>query len=83
MKYKTDLKLGEKYEDSTTGKQGHLVAIHFYEHACVRGTLRYLDGFGNPQEVSFDEPEMIHVETGKVPETTNPGGPARAEGRRA
>lgn len=82
QKYETELKLGDRYKDSTTGIDGHLVAIHFYEHACVRGTLRYVDSMGNPQEVSFDAPEMVHVETDKPITADKPGGPKRAEGQR-
>ena len=42
--YESDLKLGERYRDNTTDVEGTLIAVHFYEHACERGTLRYLDG---------------------------------------
>jgi hypothetical protein len=82
MKYASDLKLGERYKDSTTGIAGHLVALHFYEHACERGTLRYVNGQQDVVESSFDAPELVHVETGEVATATMPGGPARAEGRR-
>lgn len=81
--YKTDLKLGERYRDKTTGLEGHLVAIHLYEHACERGTLRYVDTDKNVQEVSFDAPEMVLVKTGEAVLTRRTGGPARAEGRRS
>lgn len=80
--YKSDLKLGEKYKDQTTGLIGHCTAIHFYEHACERATLRYVDHQGNVQEVGFDAPELIHIESGQVATASKPGGPARAEGRR-
>jgi hypothetical protein len=81
--YRSDLTLGEKYRDKTTGLEGHLVAIHFYEHACERATLRYVDSQRRVQEVSFDAPELIHVETGAVSRVTKTGGPTRTEGRRA
>lgn len=80
--YKSDLKLGERYRDNTTGIEGTLIAVHFYEHACERGTLRYVDGDRNVQEVSFDAPELVAVKTGLTAVTDRPGGPARAEGRR-
>lgn len=81
--YKSDLMLGEKYMDKTTGLEGHLVGIHFYEHACERATLRYVDSQKRVQEVSFDAPELIHVATGEVPQVEKTGGPARATGARS
>jgi hypothetical protein len=80
--YRSDLKLGQKYRDETTGVVGHLVSIHFYEHACERGTLRFLDQDQNVQEVSFDAPELVHVDTNVRAATSQTGGPPRAEGRR-
>jgi hypothetical protein len=80
--YKSDLKLGEKYRDKTTGLEGHLIAIHLYEHACERGSLRYVDSQRNVQEVSFDAPELVLVKTGEPVRTTRTGGPERAMGRR-
>lgn len=80
--YKTDLKLGHKYRDKTTDLVGHLVAIHFYEHACERGTLRYVNGDGDVQEASFDAPELVLISTGKIARSTRSGGPARSEGSR-
>lgn len=80
--YSSDLVMGEKYKDNTTGIEGVVVAIHFYEHACERATLRYVDNDMNVQEVSFDAPELVRVETGVVATATRPGGPRRSEGRR-
>jgi hypothetical protein len=81
--YKSDLKLGEKYRDKTTGLSGHCVAVHFYEHACERATLRYVDSQQNVQEVSFDAPELVSVTSGETARTAKTGGPARATGRRS
>lgn len=81
--YKSDLKLGEKYRDNTTGLEGTLISIHFYEHACERGTLRYVDNDKNVQEVSFDAPELVEVKTNRLAAVDRPGGPARAEGHRS
>lgn len=81
--YKSDLKLGERYRDNTTGIEGALVAVHFYEHACERATIRYVDNQKQVQEVSFDAPELVEVKTGRLAAVDRPGGPARAEGRRA
>lgn len=80
--YKSDLKLGERYRDKTTGLEGHLVALHFYEHACERGTLRYVNSNKEAIEVTFDAPELVHIQTGEVATTTRTGGPERANGQR-
>lgn len=80
--YKSDLVLGEKYRDKTTNIEGHLIGIHFYEHACERATLRYVDTQKRVQEISFDAPELVRVSTGVTATSARTGGPARAEGRR-
>lgn len=80
--YISDLVLGEKYRDNTTGVEGVLICVHFYEHACERGTLRYLDRDHNVQEVTFDAPELVSVRTGERAMVSKPGGPARNEGKR-
>lgn len=80
--YKSDLELGEKYRDKTTGIVGHLIGIHFYEHACERATLRYVDNQQRVQEISFDGPELVKVADESPVTTTRTGGPARAEGGR-
>lgn len=79
--YKSDLILGERYRDRS-GIEGHLIGIHFYEHACERATLRWIDKQDRVQEMSFDAPELTLVKTGIVPKVARTGGPARAEGRR-
>lgn len=81
--YKSDLKLGERYKDKTTGLEGHLVAIHLYEHACERGTLRYVNGQQDVTEATFDAPELVHVKTGEVATSKSTGGPDRAMGGRS
>ncbi len=81
--YKSDLKLGERYRDKTTGLDGHLVSIHLYEHACERGTLRYVNGQRDVSEATFDAPELIHVVTGEVAQSQRTGGPDRAMGGRS
>lgn len=80
--YKSDLILGEKYRDKTTNIVGHLIGIHFYEHACERATLRYVDSQQRVQEISFDAPELVLMRDGSPVTTPRKGGPARAEGRR-
>lgn len=81
--YKSDLVLGEKYRDKTTGIVGHLIGIHFYEHACERATLRYVDKQDRVQEISFDGPELVLVKDESPVTTTRTGGPARATGGRS
>lgn len=81
--YKTDLELGQRYRDRTTGLEGHLIAVHLYEHACERGTLRFLNGQGDVVESTFDAPELVHIATGEVAKTKRTGGPDRAMGARS
>lgn len=75
--YRTDLVLGDDYRDKGTNISGKLVAIAFYEHACERGTLRYLDANRQVQEVSFDAPELVHTSTDAVARQQRTGGPDR------
>lgn len=79
--YDSDLTFGEKYRDTATGVEGTLVALHFYKHACERGTLRYVNGRGEVIEQTFDAPELEHVESGDVARSKRPGGPDRGPGR--
>lgn len=81
--FKSDLKMGEKYRDETTGIEGHLVAVYFFEHACERGCLRYVDNQNQVQEVTFDAPELVHVVSGKTAQSDRPGGPDRGSGSRS
>ena len=81
--YKSDLKLGERYRDKTTDLEGHLVSIHLYEHACERGTLRFLNGDGDVSESTFDAPELVNVKTGAAVKSLRTGGPNRASGSRS
>lgn len=80
--YRSDLKLGERYEDQKTGVSGHLTALHFYEHACERATLRFVNKDGEIIDSTFDAPELIHVESRKPVSSARPGGPERSDGRR-
>ena len=81
--YDSDLILGEKYRDNATGLVGTLTSIHFYQHACERATLRFLNGQGEVVESTFDAPELVRVKTQKAARASKPGGPARADGSRA
>lgn len=80
--FQSDLIMGEKYRDNTTGIEGVLVAVHFYQHACERGTLRYINRNQDVTEVSFDAPELALISTGVTATSDRPGGPIRSEGRR-
>lgn len=75
--YRSDLVLGQDYRDKGTGITGKLVVLAFFEHACERGTLRYLDADRRVQEVSFDAPELIHVVTEVAARQQKTGGPDR------
>lgn len=77
-KYRSDIKLGERYTDTQTGLTGVATALHFYQHACERVTLETLKTDGELMEGAFDAPRLRHVESGRVAETTRTGGPARA-----
>jgi hypothetical protein len=79
--FKTDIELGKRYRDTQTGIEGVAVSIHFYQHACERVVLEYVEG-NKVEEVSFDVPRLQSVETGKVAKTNKTGGPARSLGRR-
>lgn len=78
-KYGSDIRLGEKYREPRTGIEGTATSLHFYEHACERVTLEYLDNDRNIAEVTFDAPRVRLVAKPDVPVTTaRTGGPARA-----
>ena len=86
--FDTEVVLGEQYKDKTTGLVGTATSVHFYEHACERVSLRYVNKDGDVKESSFDAPELIHMpkeEEEKQERTlraSRPGGPARNMGAR-
>lgn len=84
MNYKSDIKLGEKYVDEQTGIQGIATSIYFFQHACERVLLEYVnEKDGELKETVFDSPRLTHAKTGEKATTSRPGGPARnGEGRR-
>lgn len=81
--YESDLVLGKQYRDKATGLTGSLVVVSFFEHACERGTLRYLDLNAHLQEASFDAPELVRIDTGEAAQSERPGGPDRGGAGRA
>jgi hypothetical protein len=74
--YRTDIKLGEKYEDKQTGIKGIATAVIFYQHGCERVDLETVVA-GKIESYGFDAPRLTHVETQKVASTTRTGGPAK------
>lgn len=75
--YKTDMILGDKYRDKQTGIVGHATAIHFYQHACERVTLRTTNNQGEIVEYGFDAPELVHVASEQQARQQRTGGPDR------
>lgn len=82
--YKSDIKLGESYRDAQTGIAGIATAIYFYQHACERVLIEYVnEKDGELKELVFDSPRLEHMGTGKQVRSDRPGGPARNnEGKR-
>lgn len=74
--YKSDIKLGEKYEHVDNGVVGIAIAIYFFRHACERVTLSRLVEH-KVVEDTFDAMELKAVKTGRPARTKKPGGPAR------
>lgn len=80
--HKSNIKLGEKYQDSFTGVKGTATAVTFYVHACERVTLEFIKD-GEVKYEAFDAPRLIHYETG-APVTLvekKTGGPGGREAR--
>ena len=71
------IEFGEKYRDPASGFEGYVKAMHFYEHGCLRVSLRGVNTqSGEPAEFSFDAPELVAVKTEKaVPAGPRTGGP--------
>lgn len=80
--YRSDVVLGDRYRDKQTGIEGHVTAIHFYQHACERVTLKTTNKQGEVVEYGFDAPELVHVTTEAEPRQQRTGGPARATAAR-
>lgn len=75
--FKSDIVLGDKYEDKQTGITGTAVSVHFYQFACERVALEVVNN-GKIQEYFFDAPRLTHTVTGKAAEVTKTGGPQRS-----
>lgn len=76
--HKSDIVLGDKYEDTVTGLQGVATGVTFYMHACERVTLEFLKD-GKLEYETFDAPRMKHLKTEAVATTTRTGGPGGRE----
>lgn len=85
MNYKSDIELGEFYRDKQTGITGIATAVYFFQHACERVQLEYVNEKDlELKELVFDSPRLVHVKTEKQVTSDRPGGPARNnEGLRA
>lgn len=72
-----DIQFGKQYRDPASQFQGFVKGLHFYEHGCLRVSLRGINKTtGEPAEFSFDAPELVAVETEKaVPASPRTGGP--------
>lgn len=77
--FRSDITLGEEYEDTQTGYRGIATSIHFYQHACERITLEaYEKKTKEIREMTFDAPRLVNVRSGQRARTDKTGGPARA-----
>jgi hypothetical protein len=80
-KDETEIKLGEKYRDTTSGFEGTAVGRHEYLHGCTRITLQTLKD-GDLKEFSFDAPALVAVETQQAFTSKRTGGPRPTPGAR-
>lgn len=80
-KDESQIKLGEKYRDTTTGFEGVAIGKHEYLHGCTRVTLQALSG-GDIKEFSFDAPALVEVETQEQITSKRTGGPRPTPGAR-
>lgn len=77
--YKSDIVLGERYQDKQTGFEGIATGLHFYQHACERVTLEALNiKSGELLELNFDAPRLVAVaKPDEAVRQQQTGGPAR------
>ena len=71
------IEFGARYRDSASLFEGTVTSVHFYQHGCMRVTLRGASKTtGEPLDCSFDAPELVSVATEvPVPKGTTRGGP--------
>lgn len=81
--YETSIVLGQRYEDIQTGIVGVATAITFHQYACERVMIEYVHPQKGLDELMFDAPRLISVETGERATSEKTGGPDhRATGGR-
>lgn len=73
-KYRTDVKLGERYRDPQTGIEGTATAVTFYQYACERVSIETVVA-GKIEEYGFDAPRLKHVDSNARPVQQRTGGP--------
>ena len=76
MNYQSDIQLGERYRDTTTGVEGTAISVHFYKNACERVVLTYYHD-GEVKEFSFDAVDLVHIATQQQATSLRTGGPPR------
>lgn len=76
MDYRSDIVLGHKYRDASTGLEGTAESVHFYKNACERVVLKYLHD-GDLKDASFDAVDLVDAETHARAKAEKTGGPAR------
>lgn len=76
MAYESDVVLGEKYRDDQTGMEGIATVIAFFQHACERVTLEWVDN-KDIKEMTFDSPRLTRVSNEEKVESEKTGGPDR------
>lgn len=78
--YRSQIVLGQQYQDKQTKFIGHATAVVFYQHGCERVTLKGMNGQGEIVEYGFDSPEVELIREGRLPKAVElirkkPGGP--------
>lgn len=82
QKYESDIELGVRYRDPQTGIEGVATSVAFYQHACERTVLEYVDGDGAIVEHAFDAPRLERADQpGQRARSSRPGGPGRVPAR--
>lgn len=81
--YCSDIELGKRYKDPQTGIEGVATSVYFFQYACERVALEFVNKDGNLQTEVFDSPRLECMETKKRARSERTGGPGdRHEGAR-
>jgi hypothetical protein len=75
--YGSDVVLGETYRDVSTGIEGRVIMLTFFEHACERAVLEWVSKDGDLKSEGFDAMRLVRVSTGQQAESEKTGGPDR------